>query len=214
VFLSVVTIGALTSACGGEGTSSSPAPVTTVPATTTSTLAALVPAGFTGFTQATDRFTVSVPSDWRQIDPSSPGAAQATQDMVKRYPALAPVLGSGGPAQNIKFLAVDSTGKSVANVAVMVAVGARDSDLPKQVDDLKAEYRKLGATVTSTRSVPLSGHTALQVNLEMRLAGAGGASPTVRQVQYIIAANDLLYILTLSGDSPQLSTVATTLRVS
>lgn len=210
----------LAGGCGGSSGSATKvgptttAPPTTTPLPTTTTLAVNVPAGFTGFTDTADRFTIATPPGWRQVNPSSPGAAQATQDLVKSNPKLAAALPSGDlVALGIKFLAVESGG-SVVNVVVKPAVGAQDSDLPGLAGDLKAQYQKLGAVASPPETVQLSGHSALRVKLDLKLTKAAGGKATVHEVQYVIAANDLLYILTLAGDNAQLAAVPDTLRVS
>jgi len=187
------------------------APAAVAPITTT--LATAVPAGFTGFTDAADRFTIAVPATWRQVDPASPGAEQAIQEVVKRYPDFASVLGSGDlAAQGMRFIAVTGGGAG-ANVVVRPAVGGRDSDLPRIGERLKVQYESLGLTVVDLGSEQLSGRAALRLNVDAHLGGATGAAPTVHEVQHLIVANDLIYILTLSGDDPQLPNVAATLRV-
>jgi len=188
------------------------APTTVVPITTT--LATSVPAGFIGFTDAVDRFTISVPAAWRQVDPASPGAGQAIQEVVKRFPEFASAFGSGDlAAQGIRFMAVTGGGAS-ANMAVKPAVGGRDSDLPGIGERLKTQYESFGATVAAVGSEQLSGRAALRLTLDVRPSGPAETAPSVHEVQHVIVANDLIYILTLAGDDPQLATVATTLRVS
>jgi len=202
--------------CGGSDSSNDPsttAPPKTAAAVTTTTLAASVPAGFSGFTDAPDRFTISFPTAWRQIDPSSPGAAQAKQDLAKNNPGLAPFLAGDLVAQGIKFLAVDGTG-SATNVVVKSAVGARDSDLSGVADQFKAGAAKAGFTLRANEMVQLGGHTALRLTSDLAINSPTGGKTNVREVQYFIFANDLGYILTLAGTSPQLPAIAQTLRIS
>lgn len=175
----------------------------------TTTPVAPVPAGYTGFTSAPFRFSLAVPSSWRQVDPASPGANQALRDIVSTNPALGAAIGGADLATlGIRFLASDPASGDSVNVVAKPAIGLRDSDLPELVPDLKAEYAKLNATVLSTRSERLSGHDAIRVTIDLRLAQG-----TLRQVQYLIAANDFIYFLTLSGTSSAFTTIAETLRV-
>lgn len=207
--LSVLTA-VVASSCGGSGTSK-----TAAPTTTTTTLASSVPAGFTGFTDAVDRFTISTPADWRQIDPSSPGAAQFAKDLVSANPAFAPALGSGNlAAQGMKFFAADASSGASVNVIVKALPGVLDSDLPKLADQIKAQYAQVDGTVTGIRSVQLSGRAAVRVSLDLRISGPTGAKSTVQEVQYLVAANDLVYILTFAGDSPRLAPIGDTFRVN
>jgi len=72
----------------------------------------------------------------------------------------------------------------------------------------------IGATVAGTRSMPLAGHTALQVTLDLKVpATATTKATTVHEVQDIVAANDLIYIVTLAGTDAALPKIADTLRV-
>jgi hypothetical protein len=211
----------LAGGCGSSGSatkvgpaSTATAPPTTTPAPTTTTLAANVPAGFTGFTDVADRFTIATPAGWRQVNPSSPGAAQATQDLVKSNPKLAAALPSGDlVALGIKFLAVEGSG-STLNVVVKPAVGAQDSDLPALATDLKAQYQKLGAVPSATDTIQLSGHSTLRVKVDLKVATPTGGKVTLHEVQYALVANDLLYVLTLAGSSAQLGSVPDTFLVS
>lgn len=220
----VILAGAWLAGCGesspsAKGTDttapvSTQATVTTMaPLTTSSTAAASVPAGYTAFTSKEDRYSLAVPKDWRQIDPSSPTAAQAVKDAVKLNPALGSVISPENlTAQGIKYLAVNGTGASV-NMVVKPAAGARDSDLPSIVDAIKAQYPSIGGTVTGTETVQLSGRTAAKVSSDIQMNQAAGASK-LSQVQYVLLANDLAYILTLSGQSPVFPAIAATLRIS
>ncbi|MFN2608629.1 MAG: hypothetical protein ABR511_12185 [Acidimicrobiales bacterium] len=187
----------------------------TAPASTATTLAASVPAGYTGFTGTADHFTIAVPASWRQVDPSSPGATQAVQDLVKANPSFSALLSSGDlAAQGIKFLAADPATASSVNVVTKAAVGARDSDLAGAASALEAQYTKVGGTVTASRSVPLAGHTGLQIALDLKLA-ATATSPArvISEIQDLVTANDIVYIVTLTGTSPSLPAIADTLRV-
>ncbi len=189
----LTTVAALAGGCGGSDDESASgsttlAPPTTAAATTTST--GPVPAGYTGFTEATSRFSVAVPSSWRQVDPSSPGAAQALQDLAKSNPALGSMLSGGDlAAEGIKFLAVDQAGAS-ANVVVKPALGAKDSDLPQLLEELKAQYRDLGATLTGNETVKLAGHDVLKLSINLPLAQPQGGRTTLPTVQYFLVAND------------------------
>jgi hypothetical protein len=224
--VALLAVGSLAAACGGSGGGSPAAPATTttaataattttLPATTTTTaLAANVPAGFTGFTDAADRFTIAAPAGWRQVDPKSPGANQATQSLASSNPKLAAVLPPGDLVSlGVKFLAASTTG-STANVVVRPAVGVQDSDLTQLGEELRSQYKAIGAVPTALETIQLSGRTALRVKLDLRMTRPTGGKATVHEVQYALVANDLLYLLTLAGDSPQLGGIPDTLRIS
>jgi translation elongation factor EF-1beta len=190
-------------ACGSSGKK----------ATTATTVT--VPAGFTAFQDKADHFKLSVPNGWRQVDASSPGAIAAAKDLAAANPALQSLIGSGDLAsKGIKYLAISTDGLSNVNVVVKAAPGAKDSDLPNLVDTLKTQYQQAGATVESTMSVPLAGHQALQVKLTLPLNDGSGGTTTLHETQDIVAANDFAYIVTLTGTSPELATIGSSLDVS
>jgi len=214
ILVALVAAGSLAAGCGGSDSSTKQAASTAAPARAPTTVAPTVPAGFAGFTDTADRFTIAVPSAWRKVDPSSPGAAQAEKDLLKSNPSLAPLLSGDLVAQGIKFLAVDSAGGAV-NVVVKPALGATDSDLPSVADAIKTEYQKGGILLRSSDPVQLTGHAALRLTADLPVANpSGGGKVTVHEVQYFIFANDLGYILTMAGNSPQFATIPTTFRVT
>ena len=218
VAATLVAAGGLAAACSGAGITSQPLPLsasaTTVPSTAATTArAAAAPPGFTGFTSDADRFSLSVPSDWRQVDPASPGAARAMEELARSNEKLAPLLTMDLAAQGIKFLAVDQDGNSV-NVVVKPALGALPSDLPDLVDEIKAQYESLGATLRSNETVRVGGHEALRLTLDVQLTGPDGRKVTLGEVQYFLVANDLVYIVTMAGDSPEFPAIISTFTVN
>jgi hypothetical protein len=187
--------------------------------TTTSSTAADtsgIPLGYAPFVDHTNGFRIAVPTAWRQINPTSPGASIQFQQLVQANPRLAAVVGSGATiSKEIKFFAIDpnfdGTSPNV-NVAALPALGARDADLPKALASIRVGYDRLGLTILHAGYVPLAGHRALQ--LTVRNAGLlpNGAAPT--EIQDFVAANDLLYTITFAGTSPDFHTIATTFAVS
>jgi translation elongation factor EF-1beta len=173
------------------------------------------PAGFTTFQDKSDHFKLSVPSSWRQVDASSPGAIQAAKDLAAANPTLQSLIGSGDLAsKGIKYLAIAADGQSNVYVVVKATPGVKDSDLPNLVDTLKAQYQQAGATVESTSSVPLAGHQALQVKLTLPQNDGSGGTTNLHETQDIVAANDFAYIVTLTGTSPDLTAIGSSLNVS
>ena len=198
----------LAAGCGG----------TTFAATSTPRRSRL-PAGYVSFADRADHFSIAVPSSWRRIDPLSPGASQALQNLVRANPSLASLFGSNAAdllAKGIKFLAlnVNATDRPTVNVVVEPAVGVRDSDLPQLADTLRSQYASGGATVASTTDVSLGGHNALQFAVTFHFARPAGGSLNKNATQDVVAANDFIYILTLAGTSPDLRTIPSTFNVS
>lgn len=187
----------------------------TVAASTTPSVTSSIPPGYVEFRSGVNHFRISVPSNWRQIDPSSPGAAAVVQDVEKSNPALKTVLGAGDLAsKGITFFAISPDGKVNLNIVVKPAVGARDSDLPSLRTELKTQYQQLGGNVTSTETVSLAGHQALQIHVQLPLKDASGTTHTLNETQDVLAANDFAYILTFTGEAPDVATIAATFNVS
>ncbi len=99
-------------------------------------------------------------------------------------------------------------------MVVKPAVGARDSDLPTVAEQIKGEYQKGGFTIRSSEMVQLAGHASLKVTSDLALNKPTGGNASVHEVQYFIFANDLGYVLTLAGTSPQFAAIPDTFRVS
>src|SRR5262249_36087092 len=153
------------------------------------------------FVDRKDRFTIGVPRSWRRIDPSSPGASAALRTVLRDNPNMQSVLGSNAAdviSKGTKFMTLNANARvdiPTLNVIVEPAIGARDSDLPEVVDALKNQYAKAGATVESSRIVPLAGHSALELAVLFRFARAIGAPLRRESIQDFVVANDSLYIV-------------------
>ncbi len=177
------------------------------------------PAGYQSFSDQTYHFTIAVPSTWKQIDPASPGAAAALKEVEQTNPNLRAVLPdfSSLAAKGMKFMAVDPTATDGfapnMNVIAHAAVGYSDNDLGDIAGQMSQEYGKLGATVTSSQTTTLAGHKALKESLDVPLQTDSGRSITIHEVQYVLGGNDILYIITLSGDSPELSRIVSTFGI-
>lgn len=139
---------------------------------------------------------------------------------MRANPKFSSLLGSGPAdlaAKGIKFLGVDVSGATDfganVNVIVEAALGATDADLP-QVAALKSQYAQIGATMTGTSTVPLAGHQALQVKVQLPLTTPAGAKMTVPETQDLLAANDRIYIVSYAGSSPDFPTIESTFAIT
>jgi hypothetical protein len=152
------------------------------------------------------------------VDPSSPGAAAAWQQLAQDNPSLEANLGSSFAtlvAKGVKFLSIEpnsqaEVGRSDVVVAVEPEPGIRDSDVTQSTDQIVSAAEKAGATQVATRIVTLDAHQALQVSYSLTLKDQLGNNQTAPGTQYELGANDFLYVITLTGTSPDLSTIATT----
>jgi hypothetical protein len=175
---------------------------------------AYTPAGYKAFTEKTDRFSLAVPGSWESVDPSSPGAAEAYQQMAANNPAFQSV--GGGDVTNLasrgmKFLAVN--GQSSVNVVVKPVLGAGSSSLTQLQSQLRGLYQTLGATLLSNQTIQLNGREALQATVEQPFNEANGSYVLIDETQDFFAANDLVYSVTLAGTSPDLATIASTFNI-
>jgi hypothetical protein len=175
------------------------------------------PSGYKSFLDQTDHFSIAVPAQWRQVDPSSPGAAAAFQQLEQDNPKLKAALGSNLAtleSRGMKFLSFDpnsqAAGPPTVNVAVQPAPGIQDSDITQAADQASSLLEKSGATVLGTRVVTFDGHQALQISLETTAKDPLGNNATTPATEYALGANDFAYFITLGGTSPDLSTIATT----
>jgi hypothetical protein len=177
------------------------------------------PDGYQVFADQAAGFSVAVPNSWQSVDPTSPDAAAAFQQIqqvnpnFRNGPNLANLL-----ANDVKFLAVEpGTQTSVAaniNVIVKPAPGFVDSDLSQIQRGLPGEYAKIGATLLGITTVTLDGHQALKVSGHLPINTPAGNTIVASQVQYILGGNNFIYVITLTGTSPDLDTIAATFRIT
>jgi hypothetical protein len=207
---------------GAAATNQTPADQTPTsqaePSTTTATGAQVgTPAGYVAFTDATDGFSIAVPASWRQIDPNSPTAQTTIDELEKSNPNLQAALGSGVAdltAKGIKFLAIDPVvaGGIAPNLNVIAkpALGFGPKNLAQLKAALPGQYSNVGAQLQDLTDVTFAGRSALEAVLDLPLTGVGGSKLTAQETQYFVAANNYLYVVTLTGTSPDLDQVAST----
>jgi hypothetical protein len=176
------------------------------------------PRGYSSFGSSTDQFHIAVPSAWKQVDPTSPGARAAFDQVLQLNPGMRSLF-PGGLQQlaqdGIVLLAInpdpgaDGYASSV-NVIAKPDLTFSDSDLNTIAAELPAEESRAGATNTGTSIVTFDGHRALRATDALPLKLLSGGQATVDQSQYYVSANGFLYIITLSGNDPALATIANT----
>jgi hypothetical protein len=133
---------------------------------------------------------------------------------LQANPRLKTIMGSDPPtmaAEGMKLFAVNPDTGATINVIVRPALGVRDSDVAQVAASLQAQYEKVGASVTRTATISLAGHKALRVAVRFPLEGA--TQQTLAEVQYFLAANDFVYILTFAGASSAFSTIISTFNI-
>jgi hypothetical protein len=179
------------------------------------------PAGYQTFSDQADHFSIAVPSEWRSVDPTSPGAAAAFEQIQAANPNFK--RGFNGNlssllANDVKFLAVapPSQAAEAANLNVIVkpAPGFVDADLGQIRNALPGEYTKIGATLLGITTITLDGHQALKTTAHLPVNTDLGNTLLASQSQYVLGANDFIYIITMTGTSPDLSTIAATFQTN
>jgi hypothetical protein len=176
------------------------------------------PAGFTAFRSTAEHFTMDIPYTWKAVDPTSPGAQAAMNEIEQSNPglrsslaqsaiqlaesgmglmAINPALGPDGFASNI-------------NVVAKPDLTFSASDLSQIAANLPSEYAKLGGTITGTSYVTYDGNRALRATDTLPLNTPLGTRINVTQTQYFVGANGFLYVVTLSGSDPNMAIIAST----
>ncbi len=177
------------------------------------------PHGYQTYVDQRDRFSIAVPAIWREVNPSSPGAAAFFQQMEQANPKIRATLPgnlAGLAAQGTKFFAIDATSQSGGartTVVVEPALGSSDGDLPQARDEVLTEYDKLGVTKVETSCPVLNGHDALAASADWPYCRQDGSSYVVHDTQYLLFANDFSYVINSVGPSPELPTVLSTFNV-
>ena len=180
------------------------------------------PAGYSTFRSTADRFAIDVPNTWKEVDITSPGAQAAMNELSQANPklrstlgqsalqlaesgmvlmAINPVLGSQGLASNVNIVAKPDLTYS-------------DTDLPQIAAQVSNEYSKLGGKIANTAYVTLDGRKALRITGALPVNSPDGTRATADQVQYYVGANELIFVITLTGDDPALQEVASTFSTS
>lgn len=167
-----------------------------------------VPPGYSEFVDRADSFRIAVPTAWRQINPSSPGATQEFQRVIQAIPKFADTFGpdaSSFVTKHIKFFAIDLNFAGLSpnvNIAAIPALGIRDSDLPDALTEIRKSYDRLGLEILRSASVRLDGHAALKLTLRAPTSATFRKThvPPI-ETQYYVAANDFLYTVTFTGTS-------------
>jgi hypothetical protein len=176
------------------------------------------PAGYTNYSSAVDGFHIAIPDTWKAVDPQNAGAQAAMNEVERDNPKL-----NTGQMKSAIQLAqagtvvwavnpTPGTGGFNSNVAVLAKpdVTFSDSDLSVLEASLPAQYAKIGITITNTNITTLDGLSALQVETVFHINTPLGTPISVDETQYFLGANGFLFVINLAGDSPDLSTIAST----
>jgi hypothetical protein len=174
------------------------------------------PPGFTAFHSTADQFTIDIPNTWKAVDPTSPGAQAAMNEIEQSNPDLQSSFATNAiqlAEQGIVLMAVNTVMNpdgfaSNINVEAKPDLTYSASDLSQLAASLPAEYAKLGGTITGTSYLTFDGHQALRLSATLSINTPLGTHVNVNETQYFVGANGFLYALTLSGSDPNLAAIA------
>ena len=166
-----------------------------------------------GFTRVIGTgFTIDMPASWQQpsLDPAA--FEQTAAALRAQNPELAAALeqtkasmGSGS-----RLFAIDPSDGSSVNLIVTTAGGrALDALVAEAVKQLQA----VGVASLREERTTVGTHPGTRLEFALPVKGQNG-TVTVPETQYYVLRSKKLYILTLFGGSPTLTTVADSLRIS
>ena len=180
---------------------------------------AAAPLGYSTFADPSDHFSIAVPTAWPKASPATTGSTAAVERFEETHLAVKSVLGSALSAAqltSIQFVTADPRdipAPGYVTVVVRPAPRVTDSDLTSVATALPGEYKRLGATVLQTSIIQLAGHSALQAMIQFRFTDARRVRRVATQTQYFVAADNSIYIVSVGGTGPYLSTIVSTFRV-
>lgn len=167
-------------------------------------------AGFTRIIGA--GFTIDMPASWRQ-PPLDPGAFDQTAATLRAAnPKLAQALelaraSIGGGS---RLFAIDPVDGSSVNL-IVVDSGGRT--MAAVVDEAVGQLNRFGAKELRQDKTTVGSLDAIRLEFSLPVSAAGG-TVTLPELQYYVLRGTRLFILTLFGASPSLSTVAESLRIN
>jgi hypothetical protein len=157
-------------------------------------------------------FTIDMPASWRQ-PPLDPGAFDQTAATLRAAnPKLAQALelaraSIGGGS---RLFAIDPVDGSSVNLIVVDSGGRA---LAAVVDDAIGQLNRFGAKDLRQERTAFGSRDAVRLEFSLPVTAAGG-TVSVPETQYYVLRGARLFILTLFGGSPNLATVAESLRIS
>lgn len=180
------------------------------------------PAGFSAFHSSADGFTIDIPRTWKAVDPTSPGAQAAMNEIEQANPNLRSAFAMSAIQMAEKGMALmainpvtDSQGfASNVNVEAQPDLTYSAGDLAQIAAAVPGEEARLGATMTGTSYVSIGGRRALRVSSTLPITTLVGTHIVVPQIQYYTGANGFVYIVTLTGSDAHMAAIASSFRSS
>jgi hypothetical protein len=156
----------------------------------TSSSSAAIPSGFKQLKNDTEGVTIAVPSDFKEIDPSSFADPSNESAFSAQNPDLAPFLASGNAFLEGSVLA--ATGATDGKPTVVVVAKSPQKFDPTDsafARSLKTELQSAGADNLSISNVSLPAGDALRVALSIDVNGEV-TSGVVHEVLYFVTIGD------------------------
>jgi hypothetical protein len=153
-----------------------------------------------------------MPAGWHQ-PPLEPGAFEQTAAALRQNnPRLAAALqqARASLARGTRLFAIDPVDGSSVN---LIVVDSEARSLKAVVAQATRELEQAGAAGLRSEDTRLGTRPAVRLEFDLTVTGPSG-SLRVPETQYYALRNKTLFILTLFGGSPDLGTVAESLRIT
>ncbi len=165
-----------------------------------------------GFTRVVGAgFTIDMPAGWPQpaLDPA---AFDRTAEALRaQNPELAAGLDQARATldRGTRLFAIDPADGSSVN---LIVTDAASRSLKELVAEAVRQLESVGASSLRQQPTSVGSREAARLEFGLPVTGSSG-SLTVPETQYYVVHDNRLYVLTLFGDSPSLTTVAESLRI-
>ncbi|HLI56748.1 MAG TPA: hypothetical protein VKY26_06885, partial [Actinomycetota bacterium] len=177
-------------------------------------IGAAAPAGFTAYSDPTDGFSISVPSAWEQINPNSPGATEALNAFASANPSFRAIFSNASIMADFRLVALSNDSQGGIDVISKPEPGISDSDVTSGLGEIASTYQTMGITVSNTETLSLAGHRVGEIQGSLNFTGPTGARMSMPVTQYLIAAKDNVYIVTMFGSSSEFPAILQTFTLS
>lgn len=166
-----------------------------------------------GFTRVIGTgFTIDMPAGWQQ-PPLDPNAFDNTASQLRaNNPKLAQALELARRTLNAgsRLFAIDPVDGSSVNLIVVDAAGRK---LDEVVKEATRQLEQVGVGSLRVEETRVGQRRATRLEFTLPVTGTSG-SVAVPETQYYVLREKRLFILTLFGGSPDLGTVAESLRIT
>jgi hypothetical protein len=171
-----------------------------------------LPLGYKEMADQADRFRIAIPQNWNAVNPTSPGAQAAFDQIFKSNPGL----GISGTADmerlGMRLLVVGPINRNTlraptVNIIVRPAPGMSVTDIPSMIDGQRSQAEAAGITFKSSRKTKVGGEPAYAVDISLRLNTPVGKTAQLDETQYYVAGNGFVYIITIVGNPTDYTTI-------